>query len=738
MKKILVILMTAVMCLQMTGCEKGDTEGGGDSAGKENTYLSEAVAFPEYTQIMAEMTAGNSLYYYAISDGGDSAIYQMNMEEETPQPVAIPYAMAKQEYVLAMSVDADGELHIITGLYEGTDANLVLKDMFWKKIDTSGQVLSEYPIIDCFKEQENIYTSGFAVDSAENAFISMGNQVYVLNKNGELLFEATGNGYISKMCRSKDGKVYIIQFGDAGLEMYEVDVQAGGLGTRNDISQLGSSVNAATGIDSDLLLASESAVFEYDIKQKNFTQKFEWQSVDVVADWYGSMLALEDGRILWLGKEYQDNTMKTDLTVIRLLKEGEQVQSAKKVLTFGGVSIFIDSPVRKAITDFNKSNQDYRIEIKEYGAEDISTGLIQLNADIVSGNCPDILALPLRFSKDLYARKGVLTDLYPYIEKDTSCERSDFQENILKIYETDDKLYAIPISYDIYTVLGKSSLLGERNSWTLEEMIAFVDDCPKDSEIFNDGSKSRVLSTCMRANWDQMVNWNDDDENAFNRELFIKMLQFANRFIDDDKYTYDDNLPQRIQDDQVQLLETNVSGISSNQFFCALFGGQVTYAGYPAENGNGSLVGSTSAMAISAKCDYQDIAWEFINSMLSEEFQAQTAIYNFPIRKSGLEKQIERAMEVTYYTDENGNQKEESKGMSGMGDFTVATYADKDTDVQAIRQLIESADKLRTGDDQISNIITEEAQVFFSGNKTAEEAADIVENRIRIYVSEMK
>ncbi len=731
MRKNLAFLLIALMHLQLAGCGKNDAEQA------ESMYLSEAVTFPDYIQVYTETTAGNTLYYCAVTNLEEEAIYRMNMEAEQPLPEMIPYVRKEQEHIQAMSVDADGGLHIITGLYEGLNADTVLKDLFWKKVDAGGQVLAEYKITDYFREQENINVSGFVIDSAGNACISMNSYVYVLDKTGDRLFETTGGNYISRMCRSKEGKVYIIQYGDSGLEMYEVDVKARGLGSRYDLSQLGSSVNAATGTEGDLLLASESTVFEYDIKKKSFTQKFEWLDVDVVADWYGDMLTLEDGRILWMGKEYQDRSMKTDLTMIRKIKKEKQRQSSKTVLTLGGVSMFIESPVRKAVTNFNKTNPDYRIEIKEYGTEDVIAGLDQLNADIISSNCPDILVLPLMCSLELYARKGVLTDLYPYIDADTNCKRSDFQENIVTAYETEGKLYAIPISYDIYTLLGKSSLLGDRNTWTLEEMIAFADNCPKDSGIFRDDSKSGALSICLKANGDQLVNWKSD-ENTFNRELFIKMLQFANRFVADDKYTYNDSLSERIQEGQMQLLDTNISSVSSPQLECALFGEQVTYVGYPSEKGSGSLVSSSSTMAISAKGDYKDVSWKFISNMLSEKFQDQAAFNSFPIRKSSLEKRIEQVMEVIYYTDADGNKKEQSKGFAYMGDFEVEIYAVKDQEVQTIRKLIESVDTLWTSDRQINSIITEEAQAFFGGSKSAEEVADIVENRIRTYVNEMK
>ena len=56
--------------------------------------------------------------------------------------------------------------------------------------------------------------------------------------------------------------------------------------------------------------------------------------------------------------------------------------------------------------------------------------------------------------------------------------------------------------------------------------------------------------------------------------------------------------------------------------------------------------------------------------------------------------------------------------------------------MEAIRNLIENTDTLYQYDQKMMEIITEEANAFFEGQKSAKEVADIIQNRIQVYVNE--
>ena len=47
-----------------------------------------------------------------------------------------------------------------------------------------------------------------------------------------------------------------------------------------------------------------------------------------------------------------------------------------------------------------------------------------------------------------------------------------------------------------------------------------------------------------------------------------------------------------------------------------------------------------------------------------------------------------------------------------------------------------SIDTMYEVETDIQNIISEEASAFFSGQKTAEEVAEIIQNRVNVYINE--
>ncbi len=75
--------------------------------------------------------------------------------------------------------------------------------------------------------------------------------------------------------------------------------------------------------------------------------------------------------------------------------------------------------VRSEIIKFNKSSEEYRIQIQDYSSmyntmEDNNIGLTKLNADIASGKIPDIILLDDQMPIDSYMNKGLFEDLRPY------------------------------------------------------------------------------------------------------------------------------------------------------------------------------------------------------------------------------------------------------------------------------------------------------------------------------------
>ena len=241
------------------------------------------------------------------------------------------------------------------------------------------------------------------------------------------------------------------------------------------------------------------------------------------------------------------------------------------------------------------------------------------------------------------------------------------------------------------------------------------------------------------------MNW-ETGESCFDGDDFIRVLEFAAKFPDDNDIDYTtegDGICARIRGDKVLLMQTSFDSVQEYQMYNGLFGEKVNFIGYPDADRKGNMITSTTgSVAINASSKHKEGAWEFVKILLSDEYQdslvsENSMSYGFPVKRSALEKQFARDMEKEYTTDANGNKVEQMKTSWGYDDFNMDIYAATQEEIDAVKAIIESAEKTSTvSNEELVNIITEETGAFFKGQKSAKETADIIQNRIQIYMKE--
>ena len=93
-----------------------------------------------------------------------------------------------------------------------------------------------------------------------------------------------------------------------------------------------------------------------------------------------------------------------------------------------------------------------------------------------------------------------------------------------------------------------------------------------------------------------------------------------------------------------------------------------------------------------------------------------------------------------YVLDENGNKIEVSRsGMSwGNGDNYIDIYATTQEQADKLWELITTTTKVADYSSSIYDIVNEQTPAFFSGQKSAEEVARLIQNKANIYVNEQR
>lgn len=612
----------------------------------------------------------------------------------------------------------------------------------WKVSPEDGSLLSVTDIKPIFDDPDSAYIQQMALDHEGNIYISDGNNsIYLADPEGNKAGSIAVDNWVESLFATKEGQVYMKTWGNEGDEIHPVDFQAKKLGDAVASDNLMGDArsynqNYHKGLEKGILVSSDSDVYTYDFAEDKREDLFEWLDADINSDDVQEIGQMADGRIWAVLRDYSGD--EPEYSLVYLTKTPAAEVPVKEEILYA--TMWLDQRVRRNIIDFNKTSDKYRIKVKEYMSDDYTTGLAQFNNDITGGNGPDIIDIS-NFDFKQYASKGVLENLYPYMEKD-GMSRSDYLDNVLKAYEVDEKLYAVIPQFYVTTTVAKASKVGDTPGWTLSEMLDFVQNGNPEN-IFQYGSRTGIFYYCIYNNIDEFIDW-EKSTCSFDSEDFMRVLEFANRFPEEPDYnnTDDEGTSAKLRADKLLLMQTSLSSVQEYQMMNGLFGEKVAYIGYPNSDRKGNLIQPTGGCAaINAKSKCKDGAWAFVKTLISDEYQDglvdKHGSWGFPVKKSALEKQFEMDMTPEYYEDENGNQVEQMKTSWGYDDFSIDIYAAKQEEIDAVRQIIESAERTAGSvNEELVNIITEETAPFFKGQKSAKDTAEIIQNRISIYVKE--
>ena len=466
-----------------------------------------------------------------------------------------------------------------------------------------------------------------------------------------------------------------------------------------------------------------------------------WLDCDVDSTYLEHVTFLEDGRIVAMESDY--SAAENRYSLVSLQQVDASTIPEKKLLTLACFGLSWE--LRPKIVDFNRSHSDVRIVVQDYSEfsteEDHMAGLTKLNTEIISGNIPDILdtaSLPM----EQYAAKGILQDLWPLIDSDPELSREDLMTHLFEAMSIDGKLYHITDTFSIQTAGVNSAIAAGRTSWTLDEVLEAMKGLQPDASIFSEtDTKSGMLHKTMGFNLDSFIDWTNKTC-SFDGEEFISLLEFCNTFPAEVDPNFDwataESEYSRLMNGKQLMSTVHISSFEDIQVQAAYHGGDVTFIGFPTESGQGSCFNLGSTMAISTACKDTDAAWSFVRQLLLEENQTEDHMWNFPTNAHAFETYKKQAMTPIYETDpETGEQVEVSNSGYGIGDdFMLDVYSMKQHEFDAFWQLYENCNNVYSYDEDVMEIILEECEPFFAGQKTAADTANIIQNRLGLYLAE--
>lgn len=788
-KRITAAVMAAAMLLPLAGCgKKGDV-----IASKEHVFSSEQIALPEgISGVNTIRYANDKLYiigdYYWEEGEGEDTQYK----SETKLQVMSLDGTLEKETVISSSDDQNAQEGISTwknirNMDIGSDGNLVslenvntwnettsenTDEYFIVKYDGDGNRTSEISlkkIQDTLDDNDYFYINSFMPTDDGKYLLLYDSKVFITDDSGALLNTieygaADDNTYMSGLYKTGDGRIVTSvniskQVGDewkSESKIVVVDTANNKFGDEYEFSGGGNGFMNGTE-KYDLLLNKESGLVGYDIETGNTETIIDWlkSGFDNTTMNSDSTTVLPDGRILCITYEYEYSGgggygWSNDDMVISILTEVDPATIPDKKL-IKLYALWLDIGVKRQVLEFNKNNLEYEIELTCYGDDmEWSEAISKMNNDMIAGNLPDILLINSNLPVDSYIAKGLFANLYDFMETDPDINKEDYLPNLFKAYEVNGALYYTVPDFTVNTMVGKTSIVGETEGWTMDEFMALAEANP-DKNIVDASytTNTGMLSQMFSYSYDTFIN-RETGECSINSDAFIKMMEFCSQFpseIKDEDYDYSENYWQE-QEMQYRNGKTILSSDYIGRFQVireleqGKFGEPVTFKGMPGVKGNGAVFnGSSTMLAITAKSPNAEGAWQFVRYFLTDEYQdmyIDTNTYSFPAKLSALEKKAEAAKERPYWEDSETGEKEYYDNTYWNGSESITIGVNTDEDNERMMNFLKSITTTSGYEDKILDIIIEESASYFSGQKTAEQAAEIIQNRVANYIAESR
>jgi len=395
----------------------------------------------------------------------------------------------------------------------------------------------------------------------------------------------------------------------------------------------------------------------------------------------------------------------------------------------------------ESIVRFNAESSEYYVVVEDKGENEAKAFREKTDMELALGKGPDMVLSAVSDPLALM-EKGALEDLAPYMEE-SGLHEEDYFPAAFDCWRDGDKIYGINIVLEFFPGLWvKEELFSGGEEQDLQGLVQALADYQGDAILSKSVSgKGGLLRWLLKAS-DSLggtVNW-EDGTCDFGQDFFRNLLEVSKKYAD----RSGEDIPVLGGAADYSLYEYgNIYGneeeLAERGIVCLDFLFDDTHcaaANYLLEM---IMVGSGSA--------HKDGAWEFIRFLLSEE--QQSMIYGmssdsvYPVNRNAFDilaaKELAEGGVVTYETGKDGRTIGHAK-MSGLdlNPEVIERYQLTEGKVDSVRNMLENARALPLRTEPIQQIIYEEADAYYSGDRSMEDVCGNIQNRVQLYLNEVR
>lgn len=690
-------LILALMAMLMTACGQAP---GKDPAITPSTAEPSASAAPEpesgwhsegraYRQTPMESGADSSSDMFGL--GGDYYILAMYFGVDAPSEIVLlkngePF-YERENSRINLACAGNDCIWLLEERSEGENTERVLNCL-----SPAGESLSEYDIGELGLGEA--YFSSMRASDEGVWLLSQGEAVLI--SGGELAADLRYAGDDVRLAKCGDGRVCAVSYTDAGAEVSAL----GKAGAEPLFALESPGALVLDGSDEFFLTcAAEDGLYALDETGGRETV-IVWEDCGVEHQGLRAAAPLSGGRFLM--RSAIGLSMLTPAEPSEMHTDGELT-----IATISGSLYDLTARFNLSGSGFTLTELDYT-QGGELSAQD---ALTRLYADIAAGKGPDMFLLT---DMPVYSliRRGYLADIAELAEADPGFDVDDI---VLADKLGEEGIYFLTGSFGIETYAGLRSNFGDKLGWTLEEYLEAEESLAQGAEMMYNVTRESFLSTTALKYMQKAIDWQSGTCDFDNPE-FIGLLEAACRLTE---YPEPEEFagytpPEEVLRSGGSYVEFVFVGcVCRMSDFEENVGQAVSFVGMPTPDGScGSVFSLNNPIAVFAGSSRKEGCWEFLKFLLLKyDTSANTYDRNssMPMYRPYLERQIADAMADERLTQEGADRLYELIGATT--DSTIC-------------------------DETALGIICEEAGACFTGARTPEETARIIQERVSIYVSE--
>lgn len=459
--------------------------------------------------------------------------------------------------------------------------------------------------------------------------------------------------------------------------------------------------------------ATDAELVRWDIETGNREILFRFAEYEISAP-EAVTLAVTDGGISMLvtdqGKRY----------VLSLSEKKPESSGSLTVANISGDNSFL----KGRVITFSREEPLYEVEYREaFGtAEETDRVLMEM----VNGGGPDILYLPVEKLDELLENQALASP-----EGLLSEENKEALLPGVKAYGSrNGELWCLPLSFSVHTLLTDGAYL-QNSTWTQEEVLQlaeenaalkslFVTSFGQDDPYYNlydligkDVSNSGYLH---------------DGEAYFDTPAFQRLLRVVREKSGNVSAAGSlAELADMLKNGEILGISWTVFGMRDYGTLQEKLGADFRTAGYPTYAESGNYLVTQGVIAVNRNAADKPGVSEFLNMLFGEETQLRIRD-EISVRKDVPEKLLRY--------DEN--RKHYYLAYPDGSNVELPDAEDKSSYLEAYLAFIESAVPAEEDTEDLFGLIMEEAQAYFSLDRSVEETTKLIQNRVQLYLDERK